>query len=238
MLKRECDNMHGFYADRFVQEAYLMNWSHITKFEKWRFYKETGTPEESKYESGYETYQGKILESNNIHDLSSDLYIHIVGSLLRKSDDKLLERFTAISSAKDQKVKAIALLKAYNFLAVARSGTYSRSSYWAAMMYGDFYNHSFLMLYTYHYLIHAEGNDEIKACGSNYKKLFTEPLIEETKQKLEDANNMLEKIMSLEYVHPEILGFYKSYAKNSKMSLVNLRSRLQNEIGDSYHFTK
>lgn len=238
MIKRECDNMHGFYGDKFVIEAHFIKWSNITKFDKWYFYKESGTPEEAKYESGYETYQGKILGSNDIDDLSSDLYLHVIGSLLRKSDDKLLEKFTVISSKRDQQAKAIALLKAYYFLAVARSATYSRSSYWGTMMHGDFYNHNFLMLYTYHYLIHAEENDEMRACGSNYKKLFIEPLIEETKQKLNDANDMLEKLMSLDYVHFEILRFYYSYAKKSKMSVENLQSRLQNEIGASYKFTE
>lgn len=106
------------------------------------------------------------------------------------------------------------------------------------MMYGDFYNHTFIMLYTYHYLIHAEKDDQLKACGSNYKKLFSENLIEETKQKLDDANDMLEKFMSLEYVHPEIVSFYKVYAKISDMSLEKLQSWLHNAIGDSYNFTQ
>lgn len=123
MEKFDCDAMHGIWGDRFDVKAQLHEWTRVTERPHWRHYLHTADDTtKMTIPSSYERYGKNIFQTEDIEILSSDLYIHLVGSLLRKSDDKLLERFTSISSEKDQEAKAIALLKAYYFLQSPETG--------------------------------------------------------------------------------------------------------------------
>lgn len=229
--------MHGIWGGRFDVQAHLHEWTRVTERPQWRHY--LHTPEDTTkvtIRSFYERYEKNILRTDDIDILSSDLYAHVIGSLLRKDDEKLLERFSTVTSETDRKAKAIGLLKAFNFLAVARKFGFCPSDYRRCMEYGDFFDSNFIMLYTYHYLVHADKYDQMRACGVNFKRYFTEPLIEITEHKLTSANQMLESLLSLEYVHPEIVQFYKDYAEKSEMSLEKLDGWLNNAVGRTYNF--
>lgn len=231
MEKFDIDLMHGITKNEYHEKFHLRNIQRFSSKPEWIYY----NYDEDLMDGMIPPY--RVKSSPEFLDKVELLFVHIVASLLKFENHDLIEDLANTDSVEDNKVKMLAILQAFYFFKTAREFAKPHSGFFEVMKNGNFFNDEFVNLYVYHFIVHGKNKADITSAGSNFAKWSSDEHFNLTFNRITKANQIISKLIDLDYFHEAAVNFYKEYAIYSGKTLEELQEWLTDKMDSSYKFT-